>query len=276
MEIGISIGLSVISFFCGLNTQRCKKTNKFLPGFSLLILIAGQAFILKHYKSSKKKKIVFGTCLAVSNLFGRSFQMVGLTGTKKSGKTMALSYIRETYHSIGIIDCDEIGREILRPGKAAHRQIVKEFGDSILEINGKINTKELRDLILADNDYKKKLNSIVHPRILWEVLKKVILFKLKGYSVVMVQAPLLFETKILTYLCCPIISIYVKDDELLIRRIKEKFFLTDSEAYKMICHQMHVDEKIRLSDHAIDNSGSIYQLENALRDAIRIHLGIIK
>ena len=53
---------------------------------------------------------------------------------------------------------------------------------------------------------------MTHGPIFLEILKQIITYRvIKGEALVMLDAPLLFESKILEYLCHPIIVVSLKD-----------------------------------------------------------------
>lgn len=65
------------------------------------------------------------------------------------------------------------------------------------------------------------------------------LFIIKKHHLVIIDAPLLFETKILKYFCYPIITIYVKDNEKVIQRVLNRDSdITEQQIRQRIALQM--------------------------------------
>ena len=203
------------------------------------------------------------------NIFGRSLQMIGLTGGIACGKTTVVNLVRENFKNIGIIDCDGIAKEVIRPGRRAYNQIVKEFGRKVVMINGNIDREELGNIIFYDRDARKKLDRIMMPVIFYEIIKQLLAYKFNGITLVLIDAPLLFESKILTYFCCPIITLHISDKNLWVKRLCERDLISINQAKQKIACQWQIETKIALSDIAIDNSGSVYQLENSVLTAFR-------
>lgn len=268
MEIAISIGIGLASFFSGLVTKRLQRTGRLNSIILLCTIGFTQAFTCKRYKITQNKSIIIGFSLVFLNILGRSLQMIGLTGGIACGKSSFVQIIKEDFKQFGIIDCDGISREIVRPGRWAYRQIVKSFGRQILLIDGNIDREELGSLIFCDRNARTKLNRIMQPIIFFEVIKRVLRFKLNGVQNVILDAPLLFESKILKFFCCPIITIHVSDKELWLKRLCERDLITVQQANAKIACQLPIETKIKLSDIAIDNSGSIYQLSNSIRSTV--------
>ena len=79
---------------------------------------------------------------------------------------------------------------------------------------------------------------------------------------VVLDAPLLFESKILAYLCHPILVISIKDTEKQRDRLMDRNKdLSKDEAMQKIKSQMPIEDKIAKADIVLDNSGSKEDLE---------------
>ena len=68
-------------------------------------------------------------------------KIVGLTGSFGTGKT----FVASIFSSLGakVIDADKLAKGCLKKGTAVYREVVKEFGDSILSAEGSIDRKRL-------------------------------------------------------------------------------------------------------------------------------------
>ncbi|XP_064779758.1 dephospho-CoA kinase domain-containing protein isoform X2 [Oncorhynchus masou masou] len=122
--------------------------------------------------------------------------LVGLTGGIASGKSTVSSLLREL--GCPIIDADVVARKVVEPHSPAYCRIVKHFGPEILLENGEIDRQKLGQLIFASEDKRRLLNSITHPEIHKAMLKQIFFFFLRGYRYVVLDVPLLFETRRLT------------------------------------------------------------------------------
>ena len=81
----------------------------------------------------------------------------------------------------------------------------------------------LGQIVFSDPQKRKQLNSITHWRIFRDILFKVIKLKIsEGKKRVILDAPLLFETKILEHFCYPIITVYVQDYEMQLERFMNR------------------------------------------------------
>ncbi|CAD8125106.1 unnamed protein product [Paramecium sonneborni] len=160
--------------------------------------------------------IIFG----IQHYIGR-VQIVGITGGIGCGKSTIAKYFNE-FLKVQVIDCDQIGRDIVEPGKPAYKLIVQRFGLSILAGNQDgqpIDRQRLADLVFQDNQKRKQLQAITNKYIFKEIAKSIwkICFIQKDQYVV-IDAPLLFESKVLEYFCFPIITVVVTSQEEIIKR----------------------------------------------------------
>lgn len=90
--------------------------------------------------------------------------------------------------------------------------VIKEFGPSVVDKKGKIDRDRLARAIFNNPDKRRKLNQMSHPRIFRRILTTLIRLKFKEKKqLVVLDAPLLFESKILEYFCYPIIVVYTED-----------------------------------------------------------------
>jgi dephospho-CoA kinase len=88
----------------------------------------------------------------------------------------------------------------------------KNFGSEVLTDEGKIDRAKLSEQIFRNPEKRRLLNKLSHPRIFRRIFVQ--LFKLRFIqrkAMVVLDAPLLFETKILQYVCYPIVVVYCED-----------------------------------------------------------------
>jgi dephospho-CoA kinase len=115
---------------------------------------------------------------------------IGLTGGLASGK----STVGRLFEKLGVpvLDADRVSREIVATGSPALQSLVEHFGATILDNSGKLDRARLRELVFANEDKRRELESIVHPRIRQEMARA--LNELDApYAISMI--PLLFEGK---------------------------------------------------------------------------------
>lgn len=88
---------------------------------------------------------------------------IAVTGGIASGK----SEVTHRFERLGIpvLDADLISRELVEPGQAALIEIVRRFGATILDSNGRLDRRCLRELVFSDPGARRDLEAILHPRV---------------------------------------------------------------------------------------------------------------
>jgi dephospho-CoA kinase len=183
--------------------------------------------------------------------------VVGLTGGIASGKSTVSNLLREK--GFTIIDADLEARFAVEVGEPAYNEIVAYFGTEVLQANGEINRPKLGEIIFNNEEKRKKLNSIVHPAVRRRMNKKREKAIENGEKLVVLDIPLLFESK-LTSMVDKVLLVYV-DAETQLKRLMDRNHYSKEEALSRIKSQMPLTDKIALSDAVIDNNGTIENTE---------------
>jgi dephospho-CoA kinase len=92
-----------------------------------------------------------------------SVYRVGLTGGIASGK----SSVADGFAALGVpvIDTDQIAREVVAPGTPGLAAVVAAFGPEVLQPDGTLDRRRLRELAFATAGRRQQLEAILHPRI---------------------------------------------------------------------------------------------------------------
>ncbi|NXD87647.1 DCAKD protein, partial [Halcyon senegalensis] len=192
--------------------------------------------------------------------------LVGLSGGIASGKSTVVAMLREL--GCAVIDADVIAREaVVQPRSKAYRQILRYFGTEILSETGEINREALGNIIFSQPEKRRLLNSITHPEILKEMLKQILKYFVRGYRYVILDIPLLFETKRLTKFMKYTVVVYC-DPLTQLSRLMRRNRLSRAEAEARVASQLPLDEKRRLATHVVDNSG---ERERTRRQVLGLH-----
>jgi len=95
---------------------------------------------------------------------------VGLTGGIASGKSAVASAFEQ--YGVKTIDADTVARDIVEPGQPALAEISRQFGREILDANGALQRRKLRQVIFDDPAARGELEAITHPRIRAELARR--------------------------------------------------------------------------------------------------------
>jgi dephospho-CoA kinase len=192
-----------------------------------------------------------------------SMLRIGLTGGIACGKSTVAGILRDL--DCLVLEMDPLGHEMLEPGQPAYDEVVREFGDKILDPGDKVNRTKLGAVVFRDAQKRKRLNEILHPRIL-EVVEKwfAALDRPGGPEVAFAEAALIIEAGFDKRLDRVVVCWCPFEQQL--ARLEERG-LSKDEAQQRIAAQMPVDEKRSRADDVIDCSGSLAGTE---REVVRL------
>lgn len=195
--------------------------------------------------------------------------VIGLTGGIASGKSTVSTMFKEM--NIPVVDADVEARLAVMKGEVAYFQIIDTFGKDILLEDGEIDRQKLGLIIFHQEEKRKLLNEIVHPEVRKRMTGQVEEAQQNGEEVIVLDIPLLFESK-LTYMVEKTILVYVDYDTQLERLMKRNSLSID-DAKARIQSQMPLNEKMKLADAVINNNGSIEETKKQLINVLT-QLGI--
>ena len=89
--------------------------------------------------------------------------IIGLTGGVAAGKSEVTR--RFEARGIAIADADLAARQVVEPGQPALARVVETFGADVLQADGRLDRRRLRERIFADADARRRLEAILHPAI---------------------------------------------------------------------------------------------------------------
>ena len=175
--------------------------------------------------------------------------IVALTGGIASGKTL----ISNEFARLGVpvIDTDVIAHAIVEPGQPALKDIKRIFGGQIVDENGSLKRSKLRALIFSDPDARKKLESILHPRIRGEV-NRAITELTTGYCILVI--PLLVDRA--DYPNVDRILVVDVEPETQIIRLIERDGCDRKQAIQALQAQADRAQRLKIADDVLKNSGS--------------------
>ena len=176
--------------------------------------------------------------------------LIGLTGGIASGKSLVAGELKRL--GAYLIDADEIAREVVKTGLPAYNEIVKEFGEKILNPDKTINRKELGRIVFSNPELRKRLEQITHPRIRKKIEAEISAIKAKNpKAVIVVDAALLIEGGL--YKKMDKVIVVCADEKTQIKRLTERDGLAIEDAKNRIASQMPLKEKRRYADFVIEN-----------------------
>ena len=174
---------------------------------------------------------------------------IALTGGIASGKSLVSNFFREL--KISVIDTDIISREILHSNKSILCEIRNSFGNHIFSEQGGLKRKELRKIIFENRKKRLLLESIMHPEIRKETLKRIQMEE-GIYHIIVI--PLLYNSPMKKN----IDRIIVVDctDAIQLQRLLKRDSETTSQAKHIISSQASRQDLLKIADDLIQNNQS--------------------
>ena len=190
---------------------------------------------------------------------------VGLTGGIAAGK----SVVGEMFVKLGayLIQADQISHQLMQPGQLVHQEVVKHFGLGILNPDQTVNRPKLAEAAFSGRI--QELNQIVHPAVIqkqneWmaEVGAR------EPHAIAIVEAALILEAgfgddfdRLIVVTC---------REEQRIQRWAHRMNVNEETARHEVARRMAAqftdEEKIKVSDYVIDNSGSLDETQKQVSE----------
>jgi dephospho-CoA kinase len=186
----------------------------------------------------------------------------GLTGGIATGKSTVAGMFRVL--GAAVIDADQVAREVVRPGQEAWEGVVEAFGRDILTPEKEIDRPKLARMVFNDPHLRKRLESILHPRIhqtmdqrRWELVRS------QRHGLILMDIPLLFETNQQERFT-EIIVVYIPE-ELQLQRLMQRDNIPPEAARTRLDAQISIEIKRHMATQLIDNSGARAQTRTQVK-----------
>lgn len=186
--------------------------------------------------------------------------VMGLTGNISCGKS-SVSKILASRGAI-IIDADLLSREIYE-----YDDVLEEMKVSFPEalVNSKVDRKILAEIVFSDKSRLKDLNRISHKKIHDLVCQA--LEKNRNEDLLVIDAALLLEAGF-DSLVDKVVLVFC-NEEVQLDRLMKRDSLSREDAINRIRSQMGQEDKKKMSDYLIDNSGDLGALEGEVEKLIK-------
>lgn len=183
--------------------------------------------------------------------------VVGIGGNMGSGKSTVAEELRR--YGAKVIEADQIARRLLRKGRWEYKRLVAAFGKEILDKKGQIDRQELGRRAFSSQANLKRLNAIMHPPIIQQIVDEVARTK---HGLVVVEAALLFSCGLDKKMDVTILV--TAPDRLRIKRMTKLGF-DSAEVARRLAVQGSDRKLWSKADFVLENKGSLAELRRKVR-----------
>ena len=182
---------------------------------------------------------------------------VALTGGIASGKSTVANLFADL--GVPVIDTDVIAREVVEPGQPALAKIVETFGRDVLDAEGRLDRRRMRERIFADPDARRRLEGIVHPAIRAEMEHQ---SRAAGGAYQILVIPLLTEGKRRDQV--DRVLLVDVPEELQVERLMRRDGVTREKAQASLNAQATRADRLAMADDVVQNTGRMDDLRAAI------------
>ena len=195
-------------------------------------------------------------------------KVIGVTGGVGAGKSEILTYIAENWDA-AVVETDEVGYLVMRPGKSCFAPIVELFGPGILQEDGTLDRAKIAELVFGDKELLEKLNAIVHPAVKRYIQKAIDRERELDTDIFIVESALLVEDKY-NAICDELWYIYA-DEETRTERLMKNRGYSKEKILSTFANQLSEDEFSEQCDFEIDNSGDFEDTKEQIKRRMQMY-----
>lgn len=187
--------------------------------------------------------------------------VIGLTGGIASGKSTVAGLLAE--HGAVVVDADQLGHRVYRPGRPAFARVVAAFGSGVVGDDGAIDRKALGAQVFGDASALRRLTDIVWPEILALAKDEIAAARRAGARVAVLEAAVLLEAGWQSEV--DEVWAVTVPPQVAVRRATARDGVDADAVRARIAAQLSNEERAAKADVVIENTGSQQALAECLR-----------
>lgn len=175
--------------------------------------------------------------------------VVAVTGGVAAGKSAVAR--RFESHGVHVYDTDVAAREVVAPHQPALAEIEFVFGADVLNADGSLDRRAMRERVFADPAARRKLEAIIHPPVRAWLRRRV---GMNRGPYCMLAVPLLFENRG-DYEWVDRVLVVDAPEALQIERLTRRDGITRAAAQRILDAQSTRAQRLAIADDVIVNDG---------------------
>lgn len=189
--------------------------------------------------------------------------LIGVTGGIGSGKSLVSEYFKKL--GCTVFYADEIAKQLYVENEDLKLELVKQFGEKIIGYNGDIDFNEFRTIVFKSDANQKRVNKIVHPFVIKEILARA---EKADAKIIIKEAALMFESG--SYKFNDFNILVYSNEKNRIERIKKSRKLPAKIIKSIMKLQMPEKEKRQMADFIIKNNSTTNELRKNVKFLYKI------
>lgn len=182
---------------------------------------------------------------------------IGITGGIGSGKSIVAKILHEMGYPV--YSSDQRAKDLMHEDASIVAGLKELFGEEAY-VNQELNRSYIAAQIFKDESKRVAMNNLVHPAVRKDFKEWV---ERQNSPLVFQESALLFETG--NYRSFDAVFLVSAPEEIRMKRVKERDHLSDEQVLSRFKAQMPEEEKRRLTNYVIDNSGNEFLIPQILK-----------
>ena len=195
-------------------------------------------------------------------------KVIGITGGVGAGKSTVVDILRKHF-KIEYLHCDVIAHEVMERGGSAHEELLRLFGEDIVNEDGTLNRTKLYEVAFLGGRVEE-LNGCVHPKVRTYVEERISSLRAAEFSgMVLIEAALLIEAGYKA-ICDELWYVYAPV-ALRRERLKANRGYDDAKVDAIMAKQSPEELFFSKSDFVLYNDSSEEECEAHILEQVRKH-----
>ncbi|RMH64713.1 MAG: dephospho-CoA kinase [Calditrichaeota bacterium] len=184
--------------------------------------------------------------------------IVGITGGIGSGQSTVAAILEK--RGAKVINADEMAKKAIAKNKSLQRDLKKVFGNDIFDAGGRLNRALLAERAFKDITQTRRLNQLVHPRMVENIIEEMEKARFSGrYPLIVIDAALIYEISIERNF--DVIIVVTASMSRREKRVMERDGMSRQQFLDRVGKQIPLEDKTAWADFVIDNNGTLEDLE---------------
>ena len=188
---------------------------------------------------------------------------VGVTGGIASGKS-AVCRLLAPYP---VIEADQVARDMVAPGSEGLAQVVEAFGQDILQADGHLDRRAMRNRIAQSTEAQQKLNQLLHPLIRKSIAQQIEDLARTGETIAFVSAALMLETG--SYKHYQGVLLVTCPESIRLQRLVQRDGMDETAAKNLMAKQWPDEKKTPFATAIIANDSDFNALKSRTWTALK-------